>query len=61
MKKISILLKTPSGSISIHTVFKSMAEAERHGWYKWFRFERYIVLARSRRSGAVVEIGNRAI
>lgn len=55
MKKISMLLKTPSGSISIHTTFKSIAEAERYGWYKWFRFERYIVLARNGRSGAVVE------
>lgn len=54
MEPCNFKLETPRGTLPIHSIYKSMEEAEADGWGLWFQHENYLVLGRDNRVGAVV-------
>lgn len=54
MKNTTMKISTPRGTFNIHTIFKSETEARGNGWGLWFQHERYLILAKNNRVGAVV-------
>ena len=55
-KTCEITLATPRGTFKIHTIFDSEEEARVEGWGFWFQHEKYLILGRDNRTGAVVRV-----
>lgn len=56
MQPCDLTLKTPRGTIRIHTLYPDMEAARADGWGLWFQFENYLVLGRDNRVGAAVKV-----
>jgi len=56
MQPCDLTLKTPRGTIRIHTLYPNEEAARADGWGLWFQFENYLVLGRDNRVGAAVKV-----
>lgn len=54
MKTINKTIVTPRATIKAKIEFKDIEEASENGWGVWFQHERWIILGKDNRSGAVV-------
>lgn len=54
-KACEMKLTTPRGTFNIHTVYASLEDARADGWGLWFQHDRYMILSRDNRVGAVVD------
>lgn len=55
MRSCDLIIETPRGTIKAHTIYTSIDEAQADGWGIWFQHERYLILGRDNRAGAIID------